>query len=370
MNKLAFMILTEKRLFKKPGYLLVLLLVPILAWGLRIAARQEAGMVTIGLCCEEKGGLSEEIIRSMMEEDSIIRYQFYDSEAQAVRAVESAAVDAAWIFPEELDREFEKMAKKGRITPVVRVIEREDDISLIFTREVLCSRLFPKLAYEAYRDFVKKNLSVEITDEELLDFYRQLELNDNLFESRHLDGEVDTQDNYLLSPVRGLLAIWLVVCGLAAVLFYQKDLAEGVYDAASPKKKLLFAILLEAIVLMNGGIIYLMTLGLMGYAGSLGKEGLHLLLLLSCTAVFSLLCGMILQRMERVGVLIPILVVLMVVACPIFFQIRLPRGLQGILPPYYYLLSLHNGMALWYMVVYAFVGTGLLLGIWFLRGDR
>lgn len=365
-----YWLLTEKRLLKKISYLLVLLLVPVLAWGLKAAARLEAGMVKIALCCEERGGLSEEIIQGMMEEKGALRYVFFDSEEDALKSVESGETDAAWIFPEELDKKFQKMAERGRITPVIRVIEREDDVSLIFTREVLCSRLFPQLAHDAYCSFVRRNLSKEISDEELEEYYGRLALNEQLFEAVYLDGSVDRGEHYLLSPVRGLLAIWLVVCGFAAILFYQKDLRDGVYDAVGRWKKFLLAVLLQAVVLFNGGIIYLLTMGLMGSLSIIWEECMLLTLYLICIAAFCLLCGQLFRKMERIGVMIPLLVILMAVVCPVFLQIKLPMDLQAALPPYYYLLSLHDKTVVWKMVLYAAAGLGLTAGVFCLRGEK
>lgn len=359
--------LTEKRLWKKPGYLLVLLLVPILAWSMRIAAREEAGMLTIGLCSEEQGGFSEEIMRELMEEDGVLRYIRYSSEQEAIDGVCSGVVHAAWVFPEGLDEKLRQMAERGRITPIVRVVEREDDISLVFSREVLCSRLFPKLAFETYKDFVHKNLRTQVADETLYNVYRSMTLQEQLFEARHLDGTTVSDVSYLLSPLRGVLAIWLVVCGLAAVMFYQKDLQDGVYDGTPARKRIFHAVGLQAVVLGNGGVIFMITMGLLGVFGDPARELVCLLLFLGCVGSFCLVLWQLLIKIERIGALIPLLIVCMMVLCPVFFTIELPLRLQGILPPYFYLLSLHDGIALWRMAVYLGIGGTLCAGIHLLR---
>ena len=358
---------TEKRLWKKPGYLLVLVLVPILVFALRIAMREEAGMVTIGLCSEEKGELSEEILQELMEEKGVLRYIDYPTEKEALRGLEGGYVKAVWIFPEKLEEKFTQMAKAGRITPVVQVVEREDDVSLIFTREILCSRLFPRLAYETYRHFVRDHLEGEISDEELLAFYQKMTLNDQLFEGRHIDGSADLEEHYLLSPIRGLLSVWLVVCGLAAVLFFQKDLLDGVYDSVPAGKRIRFALGTQLVVLGNGGVVYLAALGVLGVTGHFSAQGLLweilcLVLFLGCVCFFCTGLQMALGRLERTGACIPILVILMIALCPIFFRIRLPYDLQGILPPYYYLMVIHDASKLWNMLIYLIAGSLFCLG--------
>ena len=56
-------------------------------------------------------------------------------------------------------------------------------------------------------------------------------------------------------------------------------------------------------------------------------------------------------------------VVLMLVLCPIFFELRLPNWLKLMLPPTYFVNASFNGMFLLYMVVYAAVCVALSLGV-------
>ena len=78
---LTWFVLTEKRLFKKISYIVVLLMVPVLVWGLMRGARQEAGMVTIGLYADAgEGSFSEAMVRKLMEEKSILKYEIFETE--------------------------------------------------------------------------------------------------------------------------------------------------------------------------------------------------------------------------------------------------------------------------------------------------
>ncbi len=359
--------LTEKRLFKKPGYLLVLLMVPVLAWAMGRQAGQEAGMVTIGLCCEEQGGLSEEILERMISEESILRYLRFDTEQEAVQAVKNGSVSAAWIFPERLEEKLAKMAEKGRITPVIRVVEREDDISLVFCREVLCSQVYPSLAYLTYEGFVDSKLgadgNVELTEEMFRDFYQSVQVGDDLFVPVYLEGTADSGEHYLTAPLRGLLSIWLVVSGMAAVLYYKRDEDLGVLDFVPAGRRIKYAFGLQAVVLGNGGIVFLMACGALEILENWRQELVSLLLLLGCIACFCVLLGVLIPKIEGIGLLIPILVILMVVLCPVFLQIRLPWGIQGVLPPYYYLHALYAPGYRRHMLIYFLIGAFACLSV-------
>ena len=70
--KLTFLWLLCKRLFKKPGFLLLLCLIPTLVWGYAQAARQDSGIVTVALSWEDAAGLS--IIEDLEADTRLIRF--------------------------------------------------------------------------------------------------------------------------------------------------------------------------------------------------------------------------------------------------------------------------------------------------------
>ncbi len=358
---LTWFVLTEKRLFKKISYIVVLLMVPVLVWGLMRGARQEAGMVTIGLYADAgEGSFSEAMVRKFMEEKSILKYEIFETEEAGRRALEESRVDALWIFPKDLEEELRALAKKGRIRPLVRVIEREDDVALIFTREVLCSRIFPKFVYFAYVDYVKSHLGEEaVSEEELQEIYDGILWKGNLFSPEVMDQKKADADSYVLSPVRGLLSIWLVLAGFAALLYYIMDVRKGVYDMIPQRKRLAYAFGMQGVVLLNCGIVFLGACRILGVLGNPVREVVALLLFLIAISVFCTFLGMVLRREDAIGVLIPFAVLFMVVLCPVFLDLRQIGAIRGIFPPYFYLKSISSGEYLVNLAGYAV--SGLLL---------
>lgn len=354
-------LLTEKRLLKKISYIAVLMILPVLMLGLRRASKEEAGMVSIGLCTEDgTGSLSDQIIQRMMEEGGILKYKRYETEAMAMKAVRAGEVDAAWIFPQDLEKDLEKLAAQKRVSPVVRVVEREDSVALVFTREVLCSRIFPEFAYETYRDFVRDHVGEDfLTEEELKAYYQERLMEGSLFQAEYLDGSVGEEENYFLAPVKGILAIWLVLAGFAALLYHLMDERNGVYDGVPRKRRLLYSFGLQGVVLLNGGIVYILAcMALRVFANPLREVPL-LLLFLTCIACFCNVMGLLIRKIEGIGVLIPVFVLLMVAFCPIFLNIRKFWMVQSLLPPYLYLKALHGNAYVLPMACYALGGFGL-----------
>lgn len=336
---LVWCLLTEKRLLKKVSYIVVLLIVPVLVWGLRQGAKEEAGMLSIGLYTPAAAGtLSDQVIDRCMTEKSVIRYFRYNTEEEALEALKGKLVDAVWILPEDLESDLGRNVKKKRVKPVVRVVEREDDISLIFSREVLCSRIFPEFVYEAYVDYVKEHMGEEVmTEEELREIYDGIMWKGSLLQPESNGIELEEEDNYVMAPVRGLLSIWMVIAGMAALLYHKTDENNGVYDRISRRKRLTYSFALQAVVLVNASLIYLITCKILNVFVNPGREILSLFLFAAYVAVFCNLLGLLINKVEGIGIMIPILVLAMIALCPIFINLRKFWLLQSLLPPYLYL---------------------------------
>ena len=315
-------------------------------------------MVTIGLYTpDQAGSLSDVIFQRLMKEKSILRFIRYETEEDSLKALSESLVDAVWILPENLETELEKMARKGSVKPVARVVEREDDIALVFTREVLCSRIFPELTYQVYLEFVREKLDGDLPQkEELMERYDRMQWKGNLFQPEFLDGTKEAGESYFMSPIRGLLAIWLVISGFAAVMYHKQDETRGLYDAIPGRKRILYSLGLQAVVLFNGSIIYLLACRVMGIAEQLWHELGYLLLFLVMIAVFCNFIGSLFKKMESIGIMVPILTILMIAFCPIFINIRKYWMLQCVMPPYLYLKVFHGVGYLKYMFLYVVIG--------------
>ncbi len=338
-------------------------MVPFLVWGLEQRAGEEAGMISIGLYTDaEEGAFARTLTDRFLTEKSVLRFTCFETEEEALTALRESHVDAVWIIPEDLDDQLRELAVKKRIKPVIRVIEREDDVALVFTREVLCSRIFPEFVYDSYVVYVKEHMGEDaLTLEELKSIYHSLLWKGNLFrEGNAGDARAGyEEENYVLAPLRGLLCIWMVIAGFAALLYHKSDERHGVYDAVPMRKRLLYLFGIQAAVLSDCGVICLLAYRMLGLTGNIFKEILCLLLFEMCIAVFCTLLGLLIKNIEGIGMIIPVIVIMMILLCPIFTDLRSIGPVRGLLPPFYYLKAVSDSSYIPHMVIYIFTGAGL-----------
>lgn len=336
----------SKRLLKRPAFIAILLLIPFLVVTLRVVGTgSDGGIMTVAIAAEDrKDVLAREIIMSLTEDSPLIRYLTYDAVEDAVDAVENGSADAAWIFPKGMAGRIEAFTKglTDRYA-VVTVVERENNILMLLSHEVLASALYPYCARQAYRDFVYGNIITlsDISAEELNTYFDAAEVEgEDLFLFTGMDGGEQNSDGegaYLLAPIRGILSIFVLICGLAAALFYMQDEAKGKWHWLRFRARFPFAALYHMTAVGIVSVAVVLSIFFAGLSVSMAREVSAMLLYALMTVGFVILLGRVFREIRVFGALIPVLCFACIALCPVFFDLNILSPLACLLPPYYYL---------------------------------
>ncbi len=367
--------LFNKRLYKKPAFLLLLLSVPLLLLLLNIISHQESGFVQIVLCPQDQeNSLAAEVCDELKSSSELILFTECASPEESMEMVQTGQADAAWIFSEGFEQKIREFAKiKSRRLPTVTVVEREQTIPLRLSHEKLASVLYERCAQPLYLDFVRTNLAQldDVTDQELIEDYQLFDTNDRLFifeTAETSSGGQEKTPGYLLTPVRGLLSVLILIGGLVAALFYMQEEKRGTYSWVPDAKKPLVLFLSEMIAMLNLCACVLVALYISGLGLSLIREGAALLLFAVSCSVFCMLLQQLTGKIQTLCALIPLLTVILISVCPVFFDFKRIRMLQLLFPPAYYLRAVYNGRYLLYMALYTLCLTALFFGVRKIKG--
>ena len=366
--------LWNKRLLKKPGFVLILCLVPLLAAGLRAVSHEESGLLHIALyTADPQDSLARQVIEKLQEDNNVLVYHVCRTQEEAREMVRRGEAEAAWLFPEDLAQAIRSSAAGGGMKSVVTVVECWESLPLIFSREILAAALYPEFSYAVYEDYVRGDLGLEVTPEELRENYERNLIQGSFVQVTYLDGQVreDEENNYLLSPMRGFLSLWLVLCGFAAVLYRMEDERKGVFGRLGVGRRPLAALGVQAVLLLDGVILLLAACRATGIFVGLGREILAAVLFAACTGMFCTAVGLLAGDEKRLAACIPAALLGMAVFCPAFINLaHVGRVLQYLLPPYYYLKSIHSNAYLIGMVMYLPVSAIVCLLLWLWRSRR
>lgn len=347
----------NKRLYKKGTFVVLLLLIPLLTLFFSLFAKQSSGFAHIALAADGDDPIARAVIDELLESSEFIRFTECATTEEAARMVRRGDADGAWLFPADLTERIGAFSKtSSRWEPALTVVEREETIPLRLSHEKLSCALYKYCSRSLYVDFVRGALPEldGVTEEDLLSYYDDFRVEISLFayESANSSGQMVETNGYLLAPVRGLLSVVAVLAGLAAALFFMRDEQKGNYSFLPYSKKPFAAFACGVIAVLNLAVVMLLSL----YAAGLDVSPLREVGALLLFAVSGCLFGMLLQQITGsirvMCALLPLLAVVMIAVCPIFFNLKALEPLQLFFPPTYYIRSVYRNEYFLYTALY------------------
>lgn len=356
--------LLSKRLLRRSAYLAVLALVPLFCVAILFFSRQDSGVVTVALhCADPADPVSHAAVERLLEQDSLIRYLPCDGEPQAREAVERGRADAAWLFRADAAHQLDAFAR-GSGGTVVTVVEREDNVFLMLAREKLFAALYPELSASIFSQFLNGDPGAQgyyssgTTDQQVLRFATA-------------SGEaIGRPDHYLVVPLRGILALLLMLSGFASAMYCYREEQNGSFIWLSgPKRRLLPILCHLTAILPTAGAVYI-AMALTGVLTSPLRELLLLVLLSLAAALFCELARCLAGQAAYLGALIPLLLIAMLVCCPVFADLEFLHLPGYLFPPFYYLRAVFSQTGLLSLAAYTALLALVTLPLTHLRKMR
>lgn len=356
----------SKRLLLKPGFIIILLLIPLSVFALKIGVSGNSSVLSVGLY-SEGSEIGDSIVDELLDRDSIINFVKYHSEEDARQALLSEKIDSAWIFPEDIEEKIKRNAKYGTMKPLVKVIERESADSLEMSHELLYGSIHPYVAYSNYTSFIEEKYGQQITPslEDMEYHYNKGAMSGTLIEIKVLGDEKSetVSKDFLTFPLRGMLSLVIVLCGLASVMYFLSDKKNGRFDWLPSPLHIIPAFGSCFAGILISSFTVFVSLLLLGIDTKIFTEISAMLLYMICVCFFCLICGMLSGTDARLGAFTPFIMIIMLVQCPIFLNMDSARPLWFLLPPSYYLYAVYDSRYLWYMAIYAVVSLIVLIGL-------
>lgn len=354
----AFMM--NKRLYKKVSFIVIIALIPLLTLSMTLLSREDSGILKIAVCAENwEDEVASDIVEDLLEAPGVILFKKVSSVDEAKDKVETGQVDATWIFHDELNEKIEDFVKGESGKGFVTVIEREENVSLQLSHEKLYDAVYPYISYYVYNDFVNSQLFPgEVLDEEQIEeIYQEASDGKSLIIYERLDmGAVELGDGeYLVAPLRGLLSLVILLCGIAAVMYYFRDSERGMYDWLPEHRRLIPAFGISFVAVINGAVAVLIALVISGINTLLVKELISMAVYIIAVVMFCLFVGTLCGKSSLIGQITPFVMLLALVLSPIFFLMGNLQWLQMILPTYYYIYGVNDYLYLLYGLIYSLI---------------
>ena len=358
-RRVTWLLLTAKRLFCRPSFIALLLLIPVLSGLFAMASREESGIETVVLVAEGgEGELSREIVKSLLEDDSIIRFVEAKDAIEAIEAVEYGRADAAWVFPAGLDGTIKEYAADiSRGATVATVYQTGENPLQIIVREKLNGAVFPYLAKELYRNFRPSVSSAGLypDEDEFMKYYEESAFKESIVNRVYSSYVPAKDDGYLTSPVRGLAALAAMLAALGTTLYSMKDERGGFSSRLPLGERFSYLFLSNTVASVAAAASYSVAVAIGGISGGLAEELSSAAALCMTCAAFSTALGRIFSTPFSLGAAIPPVMIASAVVCPIFVGLKIPARPDLLIPATYAIRASSSPVWLLYAVAYSAV---------------
>ncbi|MCR5530510.1 MAG: hypothetical protein K6F26_01505 [Lachnospiraceae bacterium] len=362
-----WLLLMTKRLMKKPSFVIILVLLPVILVGYRFIISKDDG--TLRACIYVPKGsddYAKRVAEQLVNFDCAARFYMTDSEDDLYSDVIAGRAEVGYIFPKDMQERFLSRKWDGAVTMVVSDTSQYAP----FVNEFVTVAVYSGIMEDYIADYLVNRSGLELTDEEIRPIIREnLAKQDeagSLFTVSYQDYYTNTEvsyeevmeENYLTKPIRGTVALFVLLAGLAGLVFWFQDNAEGRFKVMSYEKRPVInygSLFLPTLLASVVGLVCILIAGL---AGNIFKEIFVMLLyVIFVTGVCEIL-RVIVPSVNAICAAIPILAVASYLCCPIILDLKkiLPvvTYLRKILPPDYY-LETFNATPLWVMAAAAAV---------------
>lgn len=335
----------SKRLILRWSFAFLLVSIPLLIIVVNTAVKQESGILTIHLCADKNNAGANEVIENILICKTTILFKKSCNLDSSLKALENQKADAVWYFKDELNKKTDDYVKGKTKKPFVQIFEREDTLPLKLSREKLFGGVFSKLSYSLYKDFVYSEfVTPDVANEDVIKSYigKRGEAN-NVVIMETLGGKlIDAGDSYLIAPMRGLLALLIMLCGFASALVFIDDRNKGRFDWITAKTQIIpaFAQCFSGVIMASA--VVLISLFCTDIFTGILNEAVSLLLFSVASALFCLNLCMLFKSAVKFAAAIPAFVILMLTLSPVFFNINVLNAVKLFLPTHYYLHMIYD----------------------------
>lgn len=358
---LKWFAMLNKRLYKKASFIAVLLLIPVAVISFSVLAKEESGFATIIVAQENKEDrVSSEIVNELVNDRGLLLFKEAESPEQAINTIEKGEADIVWIFPADMTDGIDRYLDGE--DAFIRIIERDSNVVAKVAREKFAVIVYKHCAKANYIKYIRTHFEEleDMSDTELFKYYNEFDPGEELFLFGSPEGEFQRVESsgYLLSPVRGLLSVVVMLCGIAAALYYLSDEKKGTFAGVPMQKKPAVKFGCILIAVFNTVVVMMVSLALSGLCTVWYRELAATLLFILCCTSFCYLLLELFGSIKTIGALLPVLVIAMIAICPIFFDFRSVQYIQLLFPPTYYINAIRSDRFFLYMIGYAVLTTG------------
>jgi len=327
--------MTLKRLMARKSFWVILILLPILLFGVAKLESSSSGVLSAVVYCRE------EALNPLLEESESPRFYFASSEEEVKEQVLLGKAECGYVIPEDLFEAFEG----GDWYWKVDVYEGSHSMLTKLINEVLFSRIFEAVSVNWYEAFVEEKTAAERFDvskdisDKLTEIFESgetfrietIRLTDETEEVKESVSQAENDEKTGAGRIsaKAVVAVMLYLVSLLAVMDVVKDREKRHFRAGMHLSAAFWTIFHPVMLVGASGLVTLLLTdsvlhgGRRGTVGNVLSDIMSYILLLLIIVIYALVLSFCLRKADRMYGLIPVFFVAGLVCCPVFVDLSM-----------------------------------------------
>ncbi len=327
---LVWLYLMSKRLLKKPSFVIILAMLPVVLLAYRFVITEDDEKLHAAFYIEGEGDvLTERLTEDLLGSDGVVAFYLCESEEELYNDVVAGRAECGYVFGENLLERFFDKDWRG----VIRTIVSENSHYSAFVNEWVYAMLYSDMSEELTVDYMLNRSGVRMEKEEAEKLLRQMHAEamkqaivfDYSYVSLDGGGEVDETEekteSHLTKPIRGTVALFVLLAGLAGLVFWYQDDEEGRFRVMAYNKRPLISFGSLLLPTLLAGIVGVVCLMISGISVGIFTEMWQMLWYVLLVAAFCNLLRHLIPSVNVVCAMIPIMAIVTYLCCPIIVDL-------------------------------------------------
>lgn len=329
MNKyLIWFRLLCKRVIKKPTFLIILILIPIVTFMLKFSLERTSIDIHVGIIALSDDETSQTFLTKVLEYNSrFVHFHKYTSKDELEQAVKSQTIQCGYVLHED----FSSKLSDGNYSKLMTVYQPTNSIIVSITDELMTSFLSDKLALGIVTDICFSDKMLGYVNEDKLEesinehFYYYASNTDSFsFHFTNVISDESYDIDYaksVVTPLRGVIALFIFISAMAGGVTWYNDRKNGAFKICTRGFSIYTGFLEIFIPTLLTSIVSLINIYFLNISSNFIIEILTILLYtLICTAFTLLICSIIRSAL-RFTSCIPIFIIGSLIFSPIIINI-------------------------------------------------
>ncbi len=327
MNMYRFFMMQMKLIFKDPLKLLILLAIPVTAVLLSRFSDEEEAAVMRAAYYIEGDGQELSVIRELLDkEEGMFCFTETRDEEELLKMVAAEKAECGFVIPASF---FEDM-RKGKTKGIIDVISSPATTLSGTAAESLYARLYPEVAKRRMGDYLTAESDIAdcapgiFDEEDVYEIYERIFAGGSTFSFDYSGGKehaAPSKKGMALAPLKGLLAVFILLSGMTGLMSFVRYSANPVYDRKGVRVVLCLAPMLPALIMSM--LAYIFIADIPGVdrsgAGLLAEFGKLVIYVFLCLILLFVLGSFSWSR-KLLPALIPVYILCSLVFSPVFID--------------------------------------------------